>query len=403
MVMTKSITYPSMNNLIVVARCLKRIASLLKEIGDFYRFFFRTPEAEKQIVFYSEHGDYYPYFEGLIDKLIGEHKRTLSYITSDPYDPILNKSESRIKVFYLNKLLALFMAHVSCKVFVMTLTDLNQFQLKRSLNPVHYIYVFHSLVSTHMIYRHGAFDHYDSILCCGPHHVLEIRKLEALEELQQKALVEAGYYRLERIYDAYQKYSIENSQSDANNTVLIASSWGRGNILEHCGERLIHLLLEAGYNVIVRPHPETLRHCPRLVTLLASKFDEDPGFILERSVATDDALLRAGVLISDYSGIAFEYAFGTERPVIFLNVPVKIQNQEFRELGIEPVELALRSEIGVIVSPNELEAIPQIVSDLIRSRAAYKGRIAELRKEYVYEFGHSSETGAQHIIDLEAG
>jgi len=387
----------------VIVRLLKGIALLLKEIMDYRCFFWRTPKAEKAIIFYAEHESYYSYFEGLIKKLIGEHEQSLCYVTSDPDDPILQKSEFRIKTFYLNKLLPFFMAFVDCRVFVMTLPDLNQFHLKRSLNPVHYVYVFHSLVSTHMVYRYGAFDHYDSILCCGLHHVEEIRRHEEINELSPKRLVKTGYYRLERIYEAYQKYSLGKSFPATKGTTLIAPSWGAANVLEACGERLIELLLEAGYEVIVRPHPETVRRSPDLVALFASKFGNDPNFTLETSVATDDSLLRADVLISDYSGVALEYAFGTERPVLFLDVPTKIQNQRFKELGIEPLELSLRSEIGVIVSLKKLETVPQLISNLILNKVAYKKHIAELRKQYVYAFGHSSKISAQYIVELTLG
>ena len=380
----------------------KGIALLLKEIANFHRFFWRTPKAEKAIIFYAEHEGYYPYFEGLIKKLLGEYNQTLCYVTSDSDDPILQKSDSRIKTFYLNKLLPFFMAFVDCKVFVMTLTDLNQFHLKRSVNPVHYVYVFHALVSTHMAYRYGAFDHYDSILCCGPHQVEEIRRHEEFNELPPKKLLEAGYYRLERIYEAYQKYSSEKSSSVTKETILIAPSWGTANVLESCGERLVELLLEAGYKVIVRPHPETVRRSPNLIALFASQFGNNPHFTLETSVATDDSLLQADVLICDCSGVSLEYAFGTERPVLFLDVPLKIQNQRFKELGIEPLELSLRTEIGVIVPPEKLDAVPQVISELAANSAVYKKRIAKLRKQNVYAFGHSSDIGAQCIINMVA-
>lgn len=376
------------------------ISRLLKEIASFYCFFWKTPKTKKAIVFYAEHEDYYPNFEGLIEKLINKHEQTLCYITSSPNDPILHTSEPRIKVFYLNKLLPFFMAFANCKVFVMTLTDLNQFHLKRSINPVHYVYVFHSLVSTHMLYRYGAFDHYDSILCVGPHQIKEIRRHEELNKLPQKKLVEAGYYRLERIYEKYQKYFSEKSSPTSKRTILIAPSWGAANVLEFCGEVLVGILLEAGYEVIVRPHPETIRRSPDLVTSFVSKFGSNPNFTMERSVITDDSLLRADVLICDCSGIALEYAFGTERPVLFLDIPLKIRNPGFRELGIEPLELFLRSEIGVIMPPEELNAVPRVISNLMAGRAAYKKHITKLREQNVYNFGHSSEIGSQHIINL---
>lgn len=373
---------------------------LLKEIADFYRFFWKTPKKEKKIVFYTEHQGYYPYFEGLIKKLINDYNQTLCYVTSDPHDSTLQNSTTHIRAFYSNTLLPFFMAFVNCKVFIMTLTDLDNFHLKRSANPVYYVYVFHAAVSTHMVYRYGAFDHYDYILCVGPHHTKEIRKHEELNGLPAKKLLEAGYYRLERIYQAYQMYCSKKSSSTNKKTVLIAPSWGTSNILECCGEHLVELLLEARYRVIVRPHPETVRRSPELVAILASKFGNNPNFTLEKSIATDDSLLRADVLISDYSGIALEYAFGTERPVLFLDVPTKVQNQRFKELDIEPLELSLRSKIGVIVSPEKLESIPQAISDLIANQALYKKRILELRKQHVYAFGQSSDIGTQYIIDL---
>lgn len=373
---------------------------LLKEIAGFFRFFWKTPKTEKMIIFYAEHKNYYPYFEGLIKKLIDEHEQTLCYVTSDPNDPILKTSESRIKTFYFNKLLPFFMIFVNCKVFVMTLPDLNQYHLKRSINPVHYVYVFHCLFSTHMVYRYGAFDHYDSILCVGPHQVKEIRRHEKLNQLPSKSLVEAGYYRLERIYKAYQEYFPKKPSSATKGTVLIAPSWGDKNIFECCGERLIDILLEEQYDVIVRPHPETVRHSPDLISLFASKFGNNPNFALEESILSDDSLLRADILISDCSGITLEYAFGTERPVLFLDVPLKIKNERFRELGIEPIELVLREEIGVIVSLENLDSIPQVISDLMANKVVYEKRLAELRKKNVYSFGQSANIGTQYIIDL---
>ena len=373
---------------------------LLKEIAAFYRFFWKTPKTEKRIIFYSEHECYYPNFEGLIKKLIDENEQILCYVTSDARDPILRTSGAGINTFYLNKLLPLFMILVNCKVFVMTLPDLNQFHIKRSINPVHYVYVFHSLVSTHMVYRYGAFDNYDSVLCCGPHQVKEIRRHEELNQISKKNLVETGYYRLERIYEAYQKYFLEKSSSVSKGIILIAPSWGDANILEYCGESLIDILLGAHYEVIVRPHPETIRRSPRLIASFVSKFSNNPNFTLERSIITDNSLLRADILISDYSGIALEYAFGTERPVLFLDVPLKIKNQRFQELGIEPLELSLRKEIGAIISPENLESIPQVVSSLMINKVSFRKRIAELRKQNVYAFRQSAEIGAQHITGL---
>ncbi len=374
--------------------------ALLKEISAFYNLLWKIPSDEREIIVYSERESYYAYFEGIIEELINNHKQTICYVTSDPDDPILDTTEPHIKAFYLNTLLPFFMIYVNCRVFAMTLTDLNQFVHKRSTNPVHYVYVFHSIVSTHMMLNHGAFEYYDTVLCVGPHQVEEIRKQEELYQYPVKKLVEAGDYRLERIYHAYQEYSQQEKSPERKATILIAPSWGTDNLLESMGEQLVKVLLEAGYEVIVRPHPETVRRFPEVVEGLASEFEANPDFTLERSVATDDSLIRADVMITDWSAVAFEYTFGTERPVLFFDVTRKVQNERYEELGIDPMEVFLRSEIGKVIPPDEVEKAPQVISKLIADRALFKERLVKLREKYIYAFGRSSEVGAQYIVDL---
>ena len=373
---------------------------ILKEIFDLYRYLWKTPKKDKKIIFYAEHEVYYRNFEGILAEVIRETYQTMCYITSDANDPVLHNEEPRIRTFYLKKLLPFFLLFVKCKVLVMTMTDLNQFHIKRSIYPVHYVYVFHSPVSTHMIYFYGAFDHYDSILCVGPHQIEEIRKHEELCNLPQKELVEAGYYPLERIYNNYQDYITKQALSSKKTTVLVAPSWGVKNILESCGERLVDLLLKNGYDVVVRPHPETVKREPQLINSLTAVFGNNPAFTLERSIVYTDSLLESDVLICDYSGIGLKYAFATERPVLFLDVPYKIRNEKYKELGIEPLELALRSETGVVVSPEDLDIVPQVIEKLKSDKIEYRERLSNLRQRHIYSLGRSSIIGAQHIVDI---
>lgn len=385
---------------------------IIREILDFYRFF-KSPICEREIVFYAENREYYPYFEGIIEKLTVDYGQTVSYITSDIRDPILISPPPKVQTFYLNSILLLFMILVDCKVFVMTLTDLDNFYLKRSVNPVHYVYVFHSPISVHMGYYAEAFDNYDSILCTGPYQVEEIRKLEEMRRLPHKELVEAGYYRLERIYDAYKK-SAHKLGGREGKTVLIAPSWGNENILSLYGLKLLEILLGAGYRVIVRPHPEMFLRQRRVISSIRSRFGREPRFELEESVRSDDSLLRADVMISDYSGVAIEYALGTERPVLFMDVPPKVRNPEWKKTGIEPIELSIRKEIGIVfparegeksspgvenIQAEELKKIPHYIEKLISSRENYRARIREIREKMFFNFGNSPEAGAKHIIN----
>lgn len=359
-----------------------------------------TPKPDKGIVFYAEHEGYFPNFEGLIHELTRRHQQTICYITSDAKDPILSHPMPRVHVFYSNLLLPFLMLFIQCKVFVMTLTDLNHFHLKRSLYPVHYVYVFHSLVSVHMAYRRSSFDFYDSLLLTGPYQEEEILEYETKYGLPRKKLIPAGYYRLERIYDQYKTHRISYAPNGKKTTVLIAPSWGDKNVIESCGEALVEILLQAGYQVIVRPHPETMRRKPQMVSHLIKKFGSNPSIIFEMSILTDDSLLKSDILISDGSGIALEYALGTERPVLFLDVPWKIRNPEYQNLSMEPIEITMRRKIGVTVPVSQLREVPRIIEDLKSKQDLYKQDLARLREKYVFAFGQSSQIGAKHIMTL---
>ena len=373
--------------------------SIVREINDMRRFW-RTPQSERRIVFYSEHSDYYPYFEGIIQELVQCHSESLLYVSSDINDPILRNENQFVTSFYINRLLPFFCAFVNCKILVMTMTDLHTFHIKRSLFPVHYVYVFHSLVSTHMMYLEGAFDHYDTILCAGKHHIGEIRRREYLKGLPRKNLIPAGYYRLERIYHNYLKFREDYSTDGGKITVLVAPSWGENNILESIGVKLVETLLASGYKVVVRPHPETLRRTPHTVERLERQFGGDTDFLLELSIAGDESLMRADVLICDLSGVALEYALGTERPVLFIDGPIKVRCLNYEELGIQPLELAYREKIGVVLNRENLTSLPMFVSRLIENRRMFRTNIREVRNKSVFHFEKSSEVGAKYIIDL---
>ncbi len=386
---------------------------LMAEISAWFRFAFRTPESAKKIVFYSEQASYWAYLEGVVNAIQKESESEFCYVTSDAEDPILTRRDPQIHAFYLKTLLPYFMLLVKCRVFVMTLTELNQHHLRRSIHPVHYVYLFHSLISTHMAYRRGAFDHYDSILCCGPYQVDEIRRQEALDDLPKKELIEGGYYRLERIYAASQEHSsisaavtdetqVRSTSGGEKRRVLVAPSWAANNVLEEHGILLAETLVGAGYEVIMRPHPETLKRDPKRVEEFAAHFEGDDRVTLERSVASDDSLLSADALITDWSGIAQEYAFGTERPVLYLDVPRKIHNDRYAEIEIEPFEVMIRSQVGLVFSPNEIAEIDQAINELIGDREKYRAQIRTLRDANLFCFGKSGEVGARHILEVAA-
>ena len=374
------------------------MSSLLVEEIQAVRKFFKLPKEERELVFYGERGGYWVAFEGIIQELLKQYARPFCYVTSDAKDPVLQSRSPQIQAFYINHLLPFFLRLVDAKVFATTTPDLGKWYFGHSRHSAHYVYLFHSLISAHAGYNFGAFDNYDSMLCVGPYQLKELRRQEELYDLRQKRLVEAGYWRLERIMEAWRQQKAHTGGE--RKTVLIAPSWGEKNVLESCGIELISTLLNSGYKVIARPHTETIKRFPGLAREIEQSFKEEPNFILERSNASDSSILDSDVLISDASGITLEYAFGTERPVLFLDVPPKIRNPRYQELGMEPLELSLREKIGRLVSVSQIAQLPNILQEMNRNKAQFVKSILDLRQQNVYTIGSSSKVGADYIMSL---
>jgi len=380
---------------------LRKICLIIQEFKFFYIFFRRIDKSEREIVFYSEDIVSYSYFEGLIDYITNNENLKICYITSEFSDPILSQEKTNIKSFYLKWLVPFFTVILDSKVLVMTMPDLHQFHIRRSIRGAHHVYLFHSINSTHMVYRHGAFDHYDTIFCIGPHHIKEIRRSEELYGLPRKALVDFGYYRVEKIFAYYHKNeSVKNTPATRKSRILVAPSWGDNNILDCCGDNLISILLQSNYEVIVRPHPVTWTKKPELLQSLCSKFGNYKNFSLENDISSITSLQDADLLISDWSGVAFEYAFGTERPVVFIDTPRKANNPHYMDFDLPPLEVEMRTRIGVVLGIEEIENIDSVITQLFKDRPEYKKEIANARMDFIYNFGNSSRIGAEYIRNI---
>ena len=357
------------------------------------------PRELRAIVFYAEDVASWKYLEPVVRQL-SSAGRKICYLTSAKDDPILSAPAPNVTAFYIGDGVArtfLFMV-LQADVMVMTMPDLETFHIKRSrLHPVHYAYIFHSMASTHMVYRFGAYDHFDTILCTGPHHVLEIRRQEQLCGLPAKNLVEHGYALLDRMMEEDAQRA---RRPDVRTRILIAPSWDQRGLLGACGPALVSALLEAGFVVSLRPHPISFRKSARVIEELRQSFGTRPDFTLEESVAAQDSLYASDLMITDWSGAGMDYAFALERPVLFIDVPRKVNNPRYLELNLEPLEVSYRLEVGAILSPGEATRAPEEIRRLLADPQAFRRKLSALRERFVYNPGRSGEAGAAALARL---
>ena len=357
----------------------------------------KLTDKERSIVFYAENQASINHFRLLISELTEEKNLQICYVTSVKNDPIFSSKNKNIIAFYIGDgtTRTKFFLTLKAKILIMDMPDLQTFHIKRSkVHPVHYIYIFHSMFSTHSYLRKGALDNYDTIFCVGKHHEKEIRATEERYGLKEKKLIKYGFGRLDTLLQEKQKF--QNTYTKDKNLILITPTYGEKNLLQICGKELIEILLKANFTVMLRPHYRIFKDSKKLINSIIENFGNHHNFILEKGVIPSDKFHNSKCLISDWSGISLEYAFTFERPVVLIDTPKKILNPDSGDITMEPIEISIREKIGHVVSTNNLEKIPEIIKNL-ENENLLSEQIRKIRSETVYNIGNSAKIGAEII------
>ena len=354
-----------------------------KERADYKRFF---KDYEMQLVFYSEKNGFYKYFQNIIETLLEQSDVIINYITSDPQDKVFEMESERFKPYYIgeNKLIVLMMK-MEADIVVMTTPDLESFHIKRSLvrKDNEYIYVPHDVNSPNLTFRKEALDHFDTIFSSGCLCTAEIRKREELYKLPQKNIIPWGSSVIDNMI---QSYKAMDKKEKKCKEILIAPSWQKDNILSTCIEEMLNSLQGYGYHIIIRPHPQFVRHEKERLDALREKFHigARSNMELQTDFSSNRTVYEADVLITDWSSIAFEYSFATLKPSLFINTPMKVMNEDYAELGITPIDIELRNKIGRSIETDQLASLPEVVEELLSDNAFSKEALADIREKYIY-------------------
>jgi YidC/Oxa1 family membrane protein insertase len=377
----------------------KRQENRQRERADNKRFY-SNENGGKQLVFYSAKSGFYKYFENVIEHILNHSDIVIHYVTSDPDDAIFKKDHPQIVPYYIgDKALIPFMMKMDADMVVMTMPDIQTYHIKRSLvrKDIEYVYMFHGMSSVNMIYREGAFDHYDTIFCIGPYHMEEIRATERVSNLPEKKLIPFGYGLIDNLLASYE--SLEKEIHDIPK-ILIAPSWQMGNIMESCLDDILEQLLPSKYCLIVRPHPEFVKRFPHRIKAILEKYADqfNENFMIETDFSSNVTIFTADLVVSDWSGIAFEYSYSTKRPCLLINTPMKVMNPEYMAIGIEPVDITLRDKLGVSLDIDELDQVAETVSELLANNQEYRDKIRQVVEDNLYNIGHSGEVGGEYIL-----
>ncbi len=373
------------------------IGAFFHSFGEYNRFNGLSAE-KRNIVFYSESRQDWHHLSPYV--LTIAESRPVTYVTSDRNDPAFDQTNPNLTPIFIKNgfWLITFFRMCAADLFVLTMIDLESFHIKRSVYPVHYAYLFHAMGSTHMVDFQESYDHYDSILCSGPHQINEIRAREKQANLPAKNLIPHGYARIEQIAKQAQSHQKKHDRSEIH--VLVAPTWGSNSILNTCGEKLIDQLVDSGFHVTLRPHWQTVKLTPEVVDPIVKRHESNPRFTYETRMGDNSSLLESDILICDWSSTSIEYALGLEQPVLYIDVPKRVRNENYESLNCEPLEISIREKVGTVLSPDNLNSIGDSIRALVANPSQTAEQIRSIRDEILYNCGNAVSVGSKALTDL---
>jgi hypothetical protein len=325
-------------------------------------------------------------------RALAERNVDLTYFTmyerSDSFEPLPPSVTHRsvpqglVGYSYLNQLEA--------KMLVTTTPQLDVMTFRRSRKVKHYGHIPHALGESRFV-RPFAYDFFDSVFCCGRLLEQNIRRIESLRKLPPKQLLRTGIPH----YDELLRKRKESQAREGPPTVLIAPSWGPLSLFQVFGTDFVRRAAER-FDLIVRPHPQ----------MKASQSELYEEVLAIEGVAVDsrptpaDAMSRADVLVSDISGIIYEFAFIQEKPVIVIDQEVGIGGLEGYLLGDVVTLREQCREFIVGLRPADIDSLCDTIDAAMAPRAP--GRIPEARKDLIYNWGHAGPTAACQIEQILA-
>ncbi|MEI0604963.1 CDP-glycerol glycerophosphotransferase family protein [Brachyspira alvinipulli] len=367
-------------------------------------------EASKKarIIIYGEDKRYYNVFRPIIEELIKLEIPVIYYSSSED-DPIFEIKNDLLHSEFIgvgNKAYAK-LNFIEADICLMTTPNLDVFQLKRSKGVKKYIHITHSSAetSTYCLY---SLDFFDAVFLNGEHQIRDIRELERKRNTIVKDLYVVGSPYLDELSKLKSSVLEELKEKHKDNnkkTVLLAPSWGMNCIFRRFGEKLIDNIVNSDYNVIIRPHPQSVISDKDVLEKFKERYKDKDNVEWDFNKLNIYSLARADIMISDFSGVIFDYTFLFEKPVIIPSFIFDKRGTDAIEIDEEVWTFETLPKISFKLDENNFSNISDIILDAINNDALKSNIIKAKEEAYMYQ-GESAKRSADYIknmlIDLSA-
>lgn len=355
----------------------------------------KTSENRMPFVIFVDDKRYWNVFESVCDEF-ERREQSLTYMTASPDDPALNKEYKYITTEFIgegNKAFAK-LNMLKADILISTTPGLDVYQWKRSRDVKWYVHLLHAPNDV-IAYKMFGFDYFDALLLSGEYQINQIRQLEKLRNLPAKELKVVGMTYMDQMKKRLDSY--EKSENDKT-TVLLAPSWTENGILSKYGSKMIDALLETGYHIIIRPHPQSFTSEKKMIDDLMKKYPNSDRLEWNRDNDNFDVLMRSDILISDFSGVIFDFSLVFDKPIIYADTSFDKAPLDACWLEEDLWTFSTLPKIGLQINNENLGDIKNLIDTCISSTEFYEGRKAA-REETWQNIGNAAVTTVDYLLN----
>jgi CDP-glycerol glycerophosphotransferase (TagB/SpsB family) len=359
----------------------------------------KQSEKHNKYLLYTDDKRYWNNFMPILDEF--ERRKTdVSYWTSSEDDPVFSQSYKYVHPVFIGTGNKAFIRLNAAKadVLLTTTPGLDVLQWKRSKGVKKYVHFMHA-ADTALTYRMFQIDFFDSILTVADYQTEEIRKIEKIRNIPPKEMKVVGL----PYFDTLSKKILSAPKPDNDKKViLLAPTWGKRGYLYSFGETLISKLVVLDYEIIFRPHPQSYDADKDVLDKIRTRFQSVENFKWNSDNDNFDALNAADLLISDYSGVMFDFALVFSKPVMY-TPETDFDNSIYDCAWLDETlwKYDALPKIGCEIHADDLDNI-QVVIDEILSSGKYDQGIRKVREYAWMNQGHSAETIVDYLVDLQS-
>ncbi|WP_395001802.1 CDP-glycerol glycerophosphotransferase family protein [uncultured Helicobacter sp.] len=207
---------------------------------------------------------------------------------------------------------------------------------------------------------------------------------------------------IDEVSDKLPDLSLKDNAPQSMPTILISPSWGKETLLTKYGLTLLEPLAQAGFSLIIRPHPQSLigEAESKNIAHLQEALQQYANVAWDIGTPNVYAFAKADMMISDFSSVIFDFVCLEGKPVLTLDFAFDPAGYDLSDIDMEHFyTFETLKRIGGKLEERDFGDITSVIAQILESN---KTKEAQKCKEELWRYPHHAGLKAvQEILKIE--